>query len=328
MTSRDPPDAAAVDVSVVIPVFDEEKNLEPLHEGLTEALAGRSYEVVFADDGSRDGSGAVLDRIAASDPHVRVLHFARNFGQTAAIAAGIDHARGKVIVPMDADLQNDPADIPMLLARLDEGWDVVSGWRKDRQDAALSRVLPSMVANRMISWLSGVRLHDYGCMLKAYRREVMEGVRLYGEMHRFIPIYATWQGARVLEVPVRHHARTAGKSKYGLGRSWRVVLDLLVVKFLTSYSTKPIHVFGGFGLACFVLASVTAAATLWLKFFAVPSKSFIETPLPLLTVLLVVLGFMAILMGLLAELVVRTWYESQGRPTYVLRHGPRPQAPR
>lgn len=316
--------APTVGLSVVIPVFEEEGNLGALHSDLTAALAGRDYEIVFVDDGSTDRSGEILDGIAAADPRVRVLHHARNFGQAAAIAAALDHARGAVIVSMDADRQNDPADIPMLLAALDDGWDVVSGWRRDRRDD-FRRVLPSIVANRLISWISGVRLHDYGCMLKAYRREVMADVRLYGEMHRFIPIYASWHGARVVEVPVRHHPRTSGRSKYGFGRVWRVVLDLAVVKFLSSYSTKPIHVFGGFGLVCFVLAGVSGMTAVWLKYFVDPPRSFIQTPLPLLTVLLIVLGAMSILMGLLAELVVRTWYESQGRTTYVLRSGPRPK---
>jgi glycosyltransferase involved in cell wall biosynthesis len=305
------------DVSVVAPVFDEVDNLRPLHEQLVAALQGRRFEILYVDDGSRDGSSGVLDEIAASDSRARVLHFRRNYGQTAAIAAGLDHARGEVIVPLDADLQNDPADIPALLAKLDEGFDVVSGWRKGRQDAA-ARVLPSVVANGLISWISGVKLHDYGCTLKAYRREVMEGVRLYGEMHRFIPIYASWQGARVTEMPVRHRARAHGKSKYGFRRTYRVLLDLVVVKFLSSYSTKPIHVFGGFGLLCFVLAFLSGLAAVWLKYFVEPARSFIQTPLPLLTVLLVVLGFMSILMGLLAELVVRTYYEARGGRTYLL----------
>lgn len=319
--------ASTVDLTVVVPLLDEAENLEALHADLVAALAGRQWQIVYVDDGSRDASGEILDRLAAADPRVLALHHARNFGQTAAISAGLDHAAGAVIVPIDADRQNDPADIPLLLEKIEEGWDVVSGWRRDRKDAFL-RVLPSQIANGLISWISGVRLHDYGCTLKAYRREVMAGVRLYGEMHRFIPIYASWQGARVLEIPVRHHARTFGKSKYGFGRIWRVVLDLLVVKFLSSYSTKPIHVFGGFGLLCFGLSILAAVAAVWLKYFVEPSRTFIQTPLPLLTVLLVVLGFMSILMGLLAELVVRTWYESQGRTTYVLRHGPRPPAPR
>jgi hypothetical protein len=219
---------------------------------------------------------------------------------------------------MDADLQNDPADVPAMLARLEEGFDVVSGWRKGRQDAAMSRVFPSFVANRLISWISGIRLHDYGCTMKAYRREVLDGVRLYGEMHRFIPIYASWQGARVTEMPVRHHARTRGHSKYGIRRTYRVLLDLLVVKFLASHSTKPMHVFGGFGLMCFALAFLSGLAAVWLKWFADPPRSFIQTPLPLLTVLLLVLGFMAILMGLLAELIVRTYYEANDRRTYML----------
>lgn len=317
------PTGPDLDVSVVAPVFDEAENLRPLHERICAALAGRSFEILYVDDGSTDGSAKVLDEIEAADPRARVLHFRRNYGQTAAISAGIDHARGKVIVPIDADLQNEPADIPAMLAKLDEGFDVVSGWRKDRNDAAVSRVLPSMVANALISRISGVKLHDYGCTMKAYRREVMEGVRLYGEMHRFIPVYASWQGARVTEMPVRHHARTKGRSKYGIRRTYRVLLDLMVVKFLSSYSTKPIHVFGGFGLLCFVLAFVSGVAAVWLKYFADPPRTFIQTPLPLLTVLLVVLGFMSILMGLLAELIVRTYYEAQGRRTYQIAAPPR-----
>jgi glycosyltransferase involved in cell wall biosynthesis len=320
-----PADAApddAVDVSVIAPVFDEVENLRPLHERIVAALAGRRFEVLYVDDGSRDGSSRVLDEIAATDPRARVLHFRRNYGQTAAIAAGLDHARGAVIVPIDADLQNDPADIPMLVAKLDEGFDVVSGWRRDRQDAALSRVLPSVAANSLISWISGVRLHDFGCTMKAYRRDVVEGVRLYGEMHRFIPVYASWQGARVTETPVRHHPRTKGRSKYGIRRTYRVLLDLMVVKFLANYSTKPMHVFGGFGLMCFVCAVATAGTAAWFKWFAAQPKSFIETPLPLLTVLLVVLGVMAILLGLLAELVVRTYYEANDRKTYQIARRP------
>jgi glycosyltransferase involved in cell wall biosynthesis len=312
-----------LELSVVAPVYDEADNLRPLHEQLTAALAGRRYEILYVNDGSKDASPRILDEIAASDPRARVLHFRRNYGQTAAIAAGIDHARGRVIVPIDADLQNDPGDINLLVAKLDEGFDVVSGWRKGRQDAAVSRVLPSLIANALISRISGVKLHDYGCTLKAYRRDVMEGVRLYGEMHRFIPVYASWQGARVTEMPVRHHPRTRGKSKYGLRRTYRVVLDLMVVKFLANYSTKPMHVFGGVGLLCFALAVISAAAAVWFKYVHEPPKSFIETPLPLLSVLLGVLGALAILMGLLAELVVRTYYEANDRKTYVLRSSER-----
>jgi len=324
VTTQPPCEDETVDVSVIAPVFDEDENLRALHERVAAALAGRRFEILYVNDGSRDAGPRILDEIAAADPRARVLHFKRNYGQTAAIAAGLDHARGRVVVPIDADLQNDPADIPMLLAKLDEGFDVVSGWRKDRQDAAMSRVLPSVIANGLISRISGVKLHDYGCTLKAYRREVMEGVRLYGEMHRFIPVYASWQGARVTEMPVRHHPRTAGKSKYGIRRTYRVVLDLCVVKFLANYSTKPMHVFGGFGLACFVGAFLAGAAAVWLKWFADPPRSFIQTPLPLLTVLLVVLGAMSMLMGLLAELVVRTYYEASDRRTYELAGPPRP----
>jgi glycosyltransferase involved in cell wall biosynthesis len=218
---------------------------------------------------------------------------------------------------MDGDLQNDPADVPRLLAKLDEGYDVVSGWRIDRQDP-FHRRLPSTIANRMISWISGVHLHDYGCSLKAYRRSVLEEVRLYGEMHRFVPIYASWQGARVAELPVQHHARTRGKSNYGIERTFKVVLDLIVVKFLASYSTKPIYVFGGFGLMSFVLAAVAFALMIYFKAFGNPPKSFIQTPLPMVVVMFVLVGCLSMLLGLVAELTVRTYYESQGKRTYSL----------
>src|SRR5689334_6717184 len=230
------------DISVFLPVFNEEPNLRPLHAKLDQALKalGRSAEIVYVDDGSTDGSLKILREIAQNDSRVRVVALRRNYGQTAAMAAGIDAARGKVLIPMDADLQNDPADIARLLDKLDEGYDVVSGWRKNRKDKMITRKLPSMIANRLISWIGGVPLHDYGCSLKAYRRESLQDVRLYGEMHRFIPIYASWAGARVTEIPVEHHARTMGKSKYGLSRTLKVVFDLMTIKFMASYQTKPI----------------------------------------------------------------------------------------
>jgi len=309
---------ARPEISVVIPLYNEGGNVEPLLEELFPALRalGRTFEVVCVDDGSRDGTFAALARATEREPALRVLRFRRNFGQTAAMSAGIEAARGQVIVPMDGDLQNDPADIGRLLAELARGHDVVSGWRKHRQDKELGRKLPSRIANRLISAVSGVRLHDYGCSLKAYRREVLDGVRLYGEMHRFIPIYASWQGARVTELVVNHRPRHAGSSKYGLGRTFKVVLDLLVVKFLASFITRPIYVFGGVALAslaCGVLAFLAA-----LGYKLAGAKDFVETPLPLLAVAFVLVGVVCLLMGLLAELVIRTYYESQGKRPYLV----------
>jgi glycosyltransferase involved in cell wall biosynthesis len=245
-----------------------------------------------------------------------VIHFRRNFGQTTAIMAGIDYSSGDVLIPMDGDLQNDPQDIPKLLAKLQEGFEVCSGWREDRKDHALKRNLPSRIANWLISKISGVHLHDYGCSLKAYRREVIKGVKLYGEMHRFIPIYATWQGARVAEIPVTHHPRIHGESKYGLERTFKVILDLIVVKFLAQYAQKPIYVFGTFGLVSLFVAFIAAAASLYYKIFG--HKSFIETPLPLIFVMASITGIMCILMGLLAEIIMRTYYESQGKSVYLI----------
>ncbi len=303
-------------ITVSVPIYNERDNIAPLYERVRTALEvlGRSWELVLVNDGSTDGSAAALDAIAANDTRVTVVHFPRNFGQTAAMMAGMDHARGEIIVPMDGDLQNDPADIGRLLDKLDEGFDVVSGWRKDRQDHAIKRNLPSRLANGLISRVSGVRLHDYGCSLKAYRRDILDGVKLYGEMHRFVPIYAAWNGARVAEIPVQHHARVHGESKYGMERVVKVLLDLLVVKFLFRYSGKPIYVFGGFGLlaiACSMLAGLWA---LGLKVFG--GVSLIQTPLPLLAVFLGAVGVLSILMGLLAEMLNRTYHESQAKPVY------------
>ncbi len=306
-------------ISVVIPVYNERENLGPLYDQLAAELPklGGAFEVVLVDDGSHDGSDRSLADIARKDPRFKVVSLRRNFGQTAAMMAGIDYAQGDTIVPMDGDLQNDPADIRALLDKLAEGYDVVSGWRKDRQDASLRRNLPSRVANRIISWISGVHLHDYGCTLKAYRRDVIKGVKLYGEMHRFVPIYASWMGAKVAEITVTHHPRLHGASKYGLERVVKVVLDLLVVKFLAKYATKPIYVFGGFGLATIGVAAAAGLLAVYLKVFK--GVSFILTPLPLLTVMALITGVMSILMGLLAELVMRTYYESQGKPVYLVR---------
>lgn len=302
-------------LTITVPIFNEEENIAPLYAKTRAAMEslGLPWELVLVDDGSRDGSPALLDKIAAEDPRVTVVHFVRNYGQTAAMMAGMDYARGDIIVPMDGDLQNDPGDIGRLLDTLDEGFDVVSGWRKDRQDHAIKRNLPSRMANSLISWVSGVHLHDYGCSLKAYRREVLQGVKLYGEMHRFVPIYAAWNGARVTEIPVTHHPRLHGESKYGLERIVKVVLDLLVVKFLFRYSGKPIYVFGGFGLLS-VLCGLLAG--LWAVGLKLTGTSFVQTPLPLLCVFLGATGIMSILMGLLAEMLNRTYHESQGKPVY------------
>ncbi|WP_248343441.1 glycosyltransferase family 2 protein [Anaeromyxobacter paludicola] len=313
---------AAPDLSVVIPLYNEEENVAPLLAELFTALErlGRRFEVVCVDDGSKDGTFAALRAEVAARPCLRVLRFRRNFGQTAAMSAGIEAARGAVIVPMDGDLQNDPADIGALLARLDgeggERVDVVSGWRKHRKDKEFGRKLPSRIANRLISAVSGVELHDYGCSLKAYRREVIAGVRLYGEMHRFIPVYASWQGARVAEQVVNHRARRAGKSKYGLGRTGKVILDLLVVKFLASFQSNPIYLFGGAGLVSLALSFLSFAWAAGLKLLG--EKDLVETPLPLLGVAFGLAGLICVLMGLLAELNVRTYYESQAKRPYLV----------
>ena len=320
--TRRPTDADGPDVSVFLPVFNEEPNLRPLHEKLNAALAqlGRTAEIIYVDDGSSDGSLEMLREIAANDPRVRVIALRRNYGQTPAMAAGIHAARGRVLIPMDADLQNDPADIARLLDKLDEGYDVVSGWRKNRQDPLITRKVPSQMANWLISRIGGVPLHDYGCSLKAYRRESLEDVQLYGEMHRFIPIYASWSGARVTEIPVEHHARTMGKSKYGLSRTIKVVFDLMTIKFMASYQTKPLYMFGFAGMATFVISFLCAVLALLMKFASWPHHAdFVQTPLPVLTMVLLVLGVQFFFMGLLAEMLVRTYHESQAKPIYAVK---------
>ncbi len=318
-------DAGAIgapDISVFLPVFNEEPNLRPLHEKLDRALEqlGRTAEIIYVDDGSSDGSLDVLREIATEDSRVRVIALRRNYGQTPAMSAGIDAARGRVLIPMDADLQNDPADIKRLLDKLDEGYEVVSGWRKNRQDPLFTRKIPSMMANWLISKIGGVPLHDYGCSLKAYRRESLADVHLYGEMHRFIPIYASWSGARVAEIPVEHHARTMGKSKYGLSRTIKVVFDLMTIKFMASYQTKPLYIFGYAGLLTFVVSFLCAVFAFLMKFANWPHHAdFIQTPLPVLTMVLLVLGVQFFFMGLLAEMLVRTYHESQAKPVYAVR---------
>lgn len=308
-----------VEVSVLIPIFNEFEAIGPLIESLSEVLdqTGKTYEVLLIDDGSTDGTGKVLKEYADKDSKLKVIQLRRNFGQTAAIMAGINHSNGAVLVPIDGDGQNDPGDIPHLLAELDQGYDVVSGWRKKRKDPFLTRVLVSRIANSVISWISGVKLHDFGCTLKAYRRDVLEDVNIYGEMHRFIPIYARWQGASVSEIAVRHHRRMFGKSKYGLGRVVKVLLDLVVIRFLERYSSNPIHLFGWFGAINLMLAFASAVYAFWLKFGE--GISFIDTPLPMLFVLFFLIGIVSVLLGLLAEMIMRTYFESQGKKPYSVK---------
>jgi glycosyltransferase involved in cell wall biosynthesis len=305
-------------LSVVIPIYNEAENLVPLYEDVTDALLGlrEPYEVIFVDDGSSDASPRILRELAGKEQSIKIIELRRNFGQTAAMMAGIDHARGDVVVVMDGDGQNDPADIPRLLDKLAEGHDVVSGWRRARRDRR-GRVWLSRIANALISRISGVHLHDYGCSLKAYRREVIQSVRLYGEMHRFIPIYASWWGARVTEMPVNHRPRLRGVSNYGVERVVKVFLDLVVVQFLGRYETKPIYVFGGFGLVCWGISLLSALYAFYRQYF--DDTSFIQTPLPMLSVMAFITGVLSILMGLLAELLVRTYYESQQKTPYAIK---------
>lgn len=314
------------ELSLFLPVLDEEDNLRPMHAKIRSALdaLGKTAEVIYVDDGSTDRSLEILREIAADDDRVRVISLRRNYGQTAAMSAGIDAAKGEILIPMDADLQNDPADIARLLNKLNEGYDVVSGWRKNRQDKLISRKLPSQIANKIISVIGGVPLHDYGCSLKAYRRDVIQDVKLYGEMHRFIPIYASWAGARVTEIPVDHHARTMGKSKYGISRTIKVVFDLMTIKFMASYQTKPIYVFGTFGMLALAASILSGIYAIFLKvspYVGLPQyhSDFVETPLPVLSIVMFAIAVQFFLMGLLAELLVRTYHEAQNKAIYAVR---------
>ena len=306
-------------LSIVIPLYNEEESIPSLYTRLTAALDdyGRPFEAIIIDDGSSDRSFELLAEIARKDTRYKIIRLRRNFGQTAAFSAGFDAARGDVIITMDADLQNDPADIPLLMSKIEEGYDIVSGWRKDRQDRFLDRKLPSMIANRMISNVTDVRLHDYGCSLKAYRRDLLQHVRLYGEMHRFIPALAVQVGGTVTEVPVNHHARQYGSSKYGISRTVRVMLDLITVWFLGTYATRPIHVFGGLGLLSTFLGVLLGVYLTFVKLFM--HENIGSRPLLMLAVLLVVVGVQLITMGLLGEMIIRTYYESQGKPIYYVR---------
>ena len=306
------------ELSVVIPIRNEAASLAELYRELTETLGTwGSYEIIVVDDGSTDEGFEILERLHRLDSRLRVIRFRRNFGQTAAFAAGFAHARGRVIVTSDGDLQNDPRDIPAMITLLDSGYDIVCGWRKNRKDAFLSRLVPSMIANRLISWATGVRLHDYGCSLKAFRSEVVKPLKLYGEMHRFIPAIASEQGVAIAEVAVNHRVRRHGTSKYGISRTVRVVLDLLTVKFLLSYSTRPVQLFGLMGLGLGALGGIIAGYLSYVKL--VDGEAIGNRPLLLLGILLMFSGLQLLTLGLLAELQSRTYHESQNKPTYVIR---------
>ena len=306
-------------ISIIIPVFNEEENITSLHSGIVEALdaAKLNFEVIIVNDGSTDSSEKKLEALAQEDKRFKVITLRRNFGQTASMMAGFNFASGDVIVPMDGDLQNDPSDIPRLVAKVEEGYDVCSGWRKDRKDNFFKRTIPSLIANKLISRFSGVKLHDYGCSLKAYKKEIIRDIKLYGEMHRFIPVHASWQGAKITELPVTHHPRTHGKSKYGIERTFKVILDLLFVVLFITLSNKPLYIFGGFGFFNFLMSFFSFFVMIYFKYFG--DKSFIQTPLPQLTVLFFLMGFISILMGFIAEILIRTYYESQGKPTYSIK---------
>jgi glycosyltransferase involved in cell wall biosynthesis len=304
------------DISVFIPVYNEEESLEILNKKIIDSLAGTkySYEIIYVDDGSKDGSFEILKSFAQAHSNIKAIKFRRNFGQTAAMSAGIDASEGAVLIPMDSDLQNDPADIPRLMEKIDEGYDVVSGWRKDRKDTFVNRKLPSMIANKIISWLSGVNLHDYGCTLKAYKCEVLKDTRLYGELHRFIPICASWVGAKVTELPVNHHERQFGESKYGINRTFKVILDLILMKFLTDYITKPIYFFGGTAFVSMLASMLIFTWSIALKILS--GIDFDQTPLPLLGVMFFTVSIQLFMMGILADMIMRTYYESQDKRIY------------
>jgi glycosyltransferase involved in cell wall biosynthesis len=313
------PESGKTLISIVIPVFNEAENLRPLHSEIMQAMQDRfNYEVIYVDDGSTDDSATCLIEMVHKDPHTRLIRFRRNFGQTAALSAGFRYARGEIVVPLDGDGQNDPADIPMLVEKLQKGYDIVSGWRKDRQDNLVTRTLPSRMANWLIGRITGVRLHDYGCTLKAYRAESLAPIRLYGEMHRFIPALASWGGEKITEIEVNHRPRTRGRTKYGLNRMFKVILDLITIKFLSSFSTKPIYVFGGLGGICLLGSLISGLVVLYLKFLYTPSLSMNRNPLLIISLILMTTGIQFVLMGLLAEILVRTYHESQDRPIYVI----------
>ena len=308
-----------LDISIIIPFHNEEESIEILYKEIIEVMEKLTvkYELVLVNDGSQDTTLEKLYKIAFDDPKVVVVDLLRNYGQTAAMMAGFDNAKGEIIVALDGDGQNNPESIPDLLDKLSEGFDVVSGWRIDRKDHEITRKLPSKLANKLISMVSGVELNDYGCSLKAYRRSIISDVRLYGEMHRFIPIYAKWQGANITQIPVKHRARVSGETKYGLSRIFKVMLDLLLVVFIERYITKPIYVFGGMGLLLLMASAMTAAWAISLKIF--DNTPFVSTPLPVLIGTFFTTGVLCILMGLLAEVVIRTYFEAQDKRIYQVR---------
>ncbi len=317
---------SALDLSVVIPCYNEEESVERLLEEVHAALrpTGLRYEIVLVDDGSRDKTFAILQQHAKTDPALTVVTFRRNFGQTAAMQAGFDHARGDIIATIDADLQNDPKDIPRLIEQIHQGYDMVAGWRADRKDTFINRRLPSMLANWLISWITGVKLHDYGCTLKVMKSEVAKELRLYGEMHRFIPVVASWQGVRIIEAKVNHRARLFGTSKYGIGRTIRVVLDLMTVRFIQSYLARPMQIFGLAGFLCFMAGAVLSAYLAVQKL--VYGSPLAERPLLLLGVLLIVVGVQLVSLGLVADVLARTYFESQKKPSYYVRQVVRSEA--
>jgi glycosyltransferase involved in cell wall biosynthesis len=305
-------------ISVNIPIYNEQENIETLYNNLIAVLNSldAEYEIIFINDGSGDDSSELIDSIANKNPNVKVIHLLKNYGQTYAMLAGFDYAKGDIIVTMDGDNQNDPKDIPLLLEKIDEGYSVVSGWRKNRKDAKFSKIIPSKIANWLISRITGIKLHDYGCSLKAYKKEVIKDLKLYGEMHRFIPIYSFWKGAKVAEIVVSHQPRRFGSSHYGISRVTKVLLDLILVKFLDKQFQRPIHLFGSFGLINFFLAFLSFFLMLYYKYLG--GKSFIETPLPTLTILFLLVGVISILLGIVAEIVMRTYYESQNKKPYLV----------
>ncbi len=306
-------------LSVVVPLFNEQENIEPLYVSVKNALKriGDDYEIIMVDDGSTDSTFKNVKLLAERDSMVKAIRLRRNFGQTAAMSAGFDASTGDIIIPIDGDMQNDPDDLQRLIEKMEEGYDVVSGWRKERKDTFITRKLPSVIANRLISCMTGVYLHDYGCTLKAYRREILDGINLYGEMHRFVPALASQLGARVAEIPVNHRPRLHGVSKYNISRTLRVILDLITVKFLLSYSTKPIQLFGKWGMYTFMAGCATGLMTIYMKLFEHVSMN--RNPLLIMTAFLVFTGVQFIVMGLLGELNARTYYETQGKPVYVVR---------
>lgn len=311
-------------ISIIVPCFNEEKNIEPFYNHLVSSLRQlhnvRQFEeeIIFVNDGSTDQTLNELMKFCGKDIKCKIIDFRKNYGQTAAMAAGFDLAVGDIIIPMDADLQNDPDDIGALLNKIDEGFDVVSGWRKNRKDKAISRKLPSKIANWLISLISRVRLNDYGCTLKAYKKNILKNLRLYGEMHRFIPIYAYWLGAKITEIPVNHHPRIHGKSKYGIIRTFKVILDLITIKFLGDFSTKPLYLFGSVGFVLFFIGLLCEFEVAYVKF--VLDQKVYDNPMLIIGVFFMVIGFQSLLIGLLAEINIRTYHESQNRPIYWIQN--------